>query len=147
DESLTHDTRYDLAEEWTQILKRLWTEARVDFRGRHFDITDCVCQPKPLHPPRLICAGMSPRGFAFSVREADGCFIGGRNEAETRAASLRAKELAASLNKTIRTYAMVTVVWDETDAAAEAKAAAYRAGLDEGAVTGMLESYGAPKNG
>lgn len=146
DESLTHESRYDLTQEWTQILKRLWTEARVDFHGRHFDITDCVCAPKPLRPPRLICAGMSPRGFDFSVREADGCFIGGRSEAETRTASLRAKELAASLNKTIRTYAMVTVVWDATDAAAETKAARYRAGLDEGAVAGMLESYGVAGN-
>jgi len=146
DEGLTHDTRYDLAEEWTQILKRLWREPRVDFHGRHFNITDCVCEPKPHRPPRLICAGMSPRGFDFSVRQADGCFIGGRNEDETRAASLRAKELAASLGKTIRTYAMVTLVWDQTDAAAEAKAARYREGLDEGAVAGMLESYGAAGN-
>ncbi len=146
DDSLTHDTRYDLAEEWTIILKRLWAEARVDFSGRHFTITDCVCDPKPVRTPRLICAGMSPRGFDFSVRQADGCFIGGRTMDETRAASLRAKDLAASLGKTIRTYAMVTVIWDETDAGAEAKAARYRDGLDEGAVAGMLESYGAPKD-
>ena len=146
DENLTHDTRYDLAQEWTQIVKRLWREDRVDFHGRYFDIRDCVCDPKPSSSPRLICAGMSSRGFDFSVREADGCFIGGRNEEETRTASLRARELAASLNKTIKTYAMVTVVWDESDAAAEAKAARYREGLDEDAVAGMLESYGAAGN-
>lgn len=146
DDSLTHDTRYDLAQEWTQVVKRLWREARVDFEGRHFNIRDCVCDPKPLSAPRLICAGMSPRGFDFSVREADGCFIGGRNEEETRTASLRAKELAASIGKSIKTYAMVTVVWDATDAAAEARAAKYRDGLDEGAVSGMLESYGAAGN-
>jgi pyrimidine oxygenase len=146
DDSLTHDTRYDLAQEWTQVVKRLWREARVDFEGRHFNIRDCVCDPKPLSAPRLICAGMSPRGFDFSVREADGCFIGGRTEEETRTASLRAKELAASIGKSIKTYAMVTVVWDATDAAAEARAAQYRDGLDEGAVSGMLESYGAAGN-
>jgi len=146
DESLNHDTRYDLAEEWTEVLKRLWQQDRVDFHGRHFSLTDCVCEPKPVRSPRLICAGMSPRGFDFSVRQADGCFIGGRNEDETRAASLRAKDLAARLGKTIRTYAMVTVVWDQTDAAAEAKAARYRDGLDEGAVAGMLESYGTAGN-
>ena len=147
DERLTHDTRYDLAEEWTEIVKRLWSEPKVDFHGRHFDLTDCVSEPKPLRRPELICAGMSPRGFDFSVRHTDGCFIGGRDEIETRAASLRAKELAARLHKTIKTYAMVTVIWDESDAAAETKAARYRAGLDEGAVTGMLESYGVLKDG
>ena len=81
-------------------------EPRVDFDGKYFTFKDCVSEPKPLQPPFLICAGMSARGFDFSVREADGCFIGGRDEAETRAASLRAKDLAAKLGKPIRTYAM-----------------------------------------
>jgi pyrimidine oxygenase len=146
DAALSHDDRYDLAEEWTQILTRLWSEPRVDFHGKYFDISDCVCDPKPIRTPRLICAGMSPRGFDFSVRRTDGCFIGGRSEEETRVASARARDKAASLGKAIRTYAMITVVWDESDAAAEAKAAVYRGGLDEGAVAGMLESYGAAGN-
>jgi pyrimidine oxygenase len=145
-DALGHDDRYDLADEWTEIVTRLWSEPRVDFHGRYFNITDCVCDPKPLQRPRLLCAGMSPRGFDFSVRRTDGCFIGGRDEAETKAASRRARDVAASLGKTIRTYAMMTIVWADTDTAAEAKAAAYREGLDEGAVAGMLESYGAAGN-
>ncbi len=147
DDSLSHDQRYDLAEEWTEIVTRLWSEPKVDFHGRYFNVTDCVCDPKPLRRPRLICAGMSPRGFDFSVRRTDGCFIGGRDARETREASHRAKELAAKLGKPIRTYAMITVIWDESDAAAENRAAKYRQGLDEGAVAGMLESYGLPKDG
>ena len=142
DGSLDHDARYDLTEEWTQIVKRLWREPSVTFQGKHFDFRDCVSEPKPLKPPFLICAGMSKRGFEFSVREADGCFIGGRDEAETREASARARALAAQLGKPIRTYCMMTVITGETDAEAEAKAEKYRGGLDEGAVLGMLESYG-----
>jgi pyrimidine oxygenase len=138
DESLDHDARYDLTAEWTTIVKQLWTQKRVDF-----NIKDCICEPKPLRRPDLICAGMSARGFDFSVREADICFIGGRDEAETRAASLRAKDLAAKLNKSIKTYAMCTVIYGGSDAAAEATAQGYCDGLDEGAVLGMLESYGA----
>ena len=146
DESLDHDARYDLTEEWTQIVKRLWTEPKVSFTGKHFTFHDCVSEPKPLHPPFLICAGMSQRGFAFSVREADGCFIGGRDETETRDASHRARTLAAALGKRVRTYCMMTVIVADTDAQAEAKAQIYRDGLDEGAVLGMLESYGAVGN-
>ena len=142
DESLDHDARYDLTEEWTSIVKRLWTEPRVDFAGKYFNIRDCVCEPKPVRPPALICAGMSARGFDFSVRHADACFIGGRNEAETRQASLEARELAAKLGKTIKIYAMCTIIQGASDAAAEAKARRYREGLDEGAVQGMLQSYG-----
>jgi pyrimidine oxygenase len=146
DSSLDHDARYDLTEEWTQLVKRLWREPKVTFEGKHFHFHDCVSEPKPLRPPFLICAGMSRRGFEFSVREADGCFIGGRDQAETREASRRARALAAELGKPIRTYCMMTVIAADTDAQAEAKAQTYREGLDEGAVLGMLESYGVAGN-
>jgi pyrimidine oxygenase len=146
DETLDHDARYDLAEEWTTILKRLWTEPRVDFQGRYFQLRDCVSDPKPLSMPTLLCAGMSKRGLEFSVRAADGCFIGGRDTDETRQASLRARTIARDLGKTIRTYAMVTVILGDTDAQAQARADAYRAGVDRQAVQGMLESYGVTGN-
>jgi pyrimidine oxygenase len=146
DASLSHDARYDLTEEWTTIVKQLWREPKVSFDGKYFSFKDCVSEPKPLKPPFLICAGMSKRGFDFSVREADGCFIGGRDVAETREASVRAKKLAAELGKSIRTYCMMTVITADTDGEAEAKAQAYRDGLDEGAVAGMLQSYGALGN-
>ncbi|OJT95469.1 MAG: luciferase [Alphaproteobacteria bacterium 65-7] len=147
DDSLDHDARYDLTEEWTQVVKRLWTEPSVTFNGWHFRFRDCVSEPKPLHRPELICAGMSARGFEFSVREADGCFIGGRDAAEPRQASARARALAAKLGKPIKTYCMMTVITAATDALAQEKAARYREGLDEGAVLGMLESYGVAPSG
>jgi len=146
DANLDHDARYDLTEEWTQIIKRLWREPSVTFEGKYFTFRDCVSEPKPLKQPFLICAGMSARGFDFSVREADGCFIGGRDATETAAASRRAKTLAAGLGKTIRTYCMMTVIAAPTDAEAQSRAEKYRDGLDEGAVAGMLESYGAQGN-
>jgi pyrimidine oxygenase len=142
DAALSHDARYDLTEEWTKIVKRLWTEPSVSFDGRHFHFQDCVSEPKPVKPPFLICAGMSSRGFDFSVRECDGCFIGGATQGETKAASLRAKALAAEAGKAIRTYCMMTVITAPSDAEAQSRAATYRAGLDAGAVKGMLESYG-----
>ena len=145
-EKLDHDARYDLTEEWTAIVKRLWREPRVDFDGRYFKFRDCVSDPKPLHRPELICAGMSTRGFEFSVRECDGCFIGGRNEGETADASARARALAAELGKPIKTYCMMTVITGATDGEAQAKADKYRLGLDEGAVSGMLQSYGLAGN-
>ena len=146
DEALSHDDRYDYAEEWTALVKRLWTEASVTHQGRFFTMKDCQSEPKPLSRPRpeLICAGTSDRGFAFAVREADACFIGGRTEDERRDASRRAKALAASLGKQIKTYAMCTLIHAETDAKAEALAERYAAGVDMGAVVAMLQSWGAP---
>jgi pyrimidine oxygenase len=146
DEKLDHDSRYDLTEEWLTIIKKLWTGPQVTFKGKYFNIQHCVSEPKPLHRPDLICAGMSSRGFDFSVRHADACFIGGADQAETRAASLRAKNLSEKLGRSIKTYAMCTVIYGDSDASAEKTAAHYRAGLDEGAVAGMLESYGVAGN-
>ncbi len=146
DDSLSHDDRYALTEEWTTIVKRLWSEDCVDFEGRYFTMKDCQSKPKPLSRPRpdLICAGMSDRGFEFSVREADVCFIGGRTTDERRDASLRAKKTAESIGKPIKTFAMCTVVHGDTDAEAEAKIEHYKSGADMGAILAMLESWGVP---
>jgi pyrimidine oxygenase len=146
DETLSHDDRYQLAEEWTTVVKRLWSEESVDFDGRFFRMNDCHSDPKPLSRPRpdLICAGMSERGFRFSVREADACFIGGRSPEEHRDASRRAKAVAAEYEKTIKTYAMCTVIHDDTDAGAEALVKRYADGKDMGAILTMLKSWGVP---
>jgi pyrimidine oxygenase len=145
-EALDHDDRYALAEEWTHVVKRLWKEDRVDHHGRFFDLNDCQSDPKPLSRPRpdLICAGSSARGFAFAVAEADACFIGGATTEDRRAASRRAKTMAQGLGKSIRTYAMCTVIHGETDAAAQALAQRYADGVDLDAVRSMLRSWGAP---
>ena len=146
DDSLNHDDRYALTEEWTTVIKRLWSEPAVDFDGRFFHMKDCVSDPKPISRPRpdLICAGMSERGFRFSVRESDACFIGGRTQAERRDSSRRAKAVASEFGKTIKTYAMCTVIYDETDAKAEGLVKRYADGADMGAILEMLKSWGAP---
>ena len=50
-------TRLRQLKEACQILKRLWTEERVTFEGKHYQLKDAICEPKPLqkpHPPLLI---------------------------------------------------------------------------------------------
>ena len=146
DPKLSHDDRYELAEEWTTIVKRLWSEPSVDFQGKYFTMQDCVSDPKPISRPRpdLICAGMSDRGFRFAVREGDACFIGGRTADERRDASRRAKRVAAELGTTVKTYAMCTLIHAETDAKAEALVARYAEGADMAAIIAMLQSWGVP---
>ncbi len=146
DDSLSHDDRYLLAEEWTTIVKRLWAEDSVTFDGRFFHLKDCVSDPKPISRPRpdLICAGMSDRGFRFAVRESDACFIGGRTPDERRDASRRARAVAAEMGVDIKTYAMSTVIYAETDAKAEALVEYYRDGADMAAIINMLRSWGLP---
>jgi F420-dependent oxidoreductase-like protein len=35
------------------ILKSLWTESRTTFSGRHYQLQDAMCEPKPLQEPRI----------------------------------------------------------------------------------------------
>jgi pyrimidine oxygenase len=93
-------------------------EDSVDFVGRYFTMKDCQSKPKPLSKPRpeLICAGMSDRGFQFSVRRGRRLLHRRRSRAEHRDASRRAKALGSELGKTVRTYAMCTIIHAESDA-------------------------------
>jgi F420-dependent oxidoreductase-like protein len=57
-------TRVAMFAEQLEIVHRLWTEDRVDFRGQHYVLEDAPAQPKPLqqpHPP-LIVGGSGKRG-------------------------------------------------------------------------------------
>jgi FMNH2-dependent dimethyl sulfone monooxygenase len=49
-----HDTRLEQAREATQIIKALWTEEKVTFKGKHYMLEDAYLDPKPYtkpHPP------------------------------------------------------------------------------------------------
>ena len=52
--------------EQLEIVHRLWSDERVDFRGEHYTLEDAPAQPKPLqqpHPP-IIVGGSGTRGTA-----------------------------------------------------------------------------------
>ena len=57
-------TRLEMLAEQVEIVHRLWTEERVDFRGRYYTLEDAPCQPRPLQQPRppLIVGGSGSRG-------------------------------------------------------------------------------------
>jgi len=137
-----HDERYDLAEEWVTIIKRLWTEPAVNFEGKYFTMTDCQSDPKPIKKPFLVCAGTSTRGMRFTVDEMDAMFVGGPNDEAIAKISTKAKAMARESGRTIKTYVMMTLVIGATDAEAEAQAAYFRAGFDEQACFGMMRAYG-----
>ena len=50
--------------EQVEIVHRLWTEERVDFRGRHYTLEDAPAQPKPVQQPQppLLVGGSGGRG-------------------------------------------------------------------------------------
>jgi alkanesulfonate monooxygenase SsuD/methylene tetrahydromethanopterin reductase-like flavin-dependent oxidoreductase (luciferase family) len=48
-------------EETAQILKALFTEERATFEGRHFQIKDAICEPKPIRRPPILIGGGGER--------------------------------------------------------------------------------------
>ena len=141
-EGVDHDQRYDLASEWITAIKRLWREPSVSLDGTYVTLKDCQSWPKPETRPFLVCAGTSGRGMQFTLEEMDAIFLTGRDNEDLARVSRDAKARSRAFGRTIKTYTMMTFVFGETDAAAQAKAEHFRAGLDEGALRGMLRAYG-----
>ena len=61
-------------DEYLELIKRLWTQERVSFRGRFYTLDDAAFFPKPLqrpHPPIWI-GGDSPAALRRVARHGDG---------------------------------------------------------------------------
>lgn len=49
--------RVEMLDEALSIIKKLWTEDKVTFKGKHYSVDNDVCLPKPVqkpHPPILV---------------------------------------------------------------------------------------------
>jgi F420-dependent oxidoreductase-like protein len=45
--------RLEMMGEAAQILRSLWTQERTTFDGRHYQLRDAMCEPKPLQSPSI----------------------------------------------------------------------------------------------
>jgi probable F420-dependent oxidoreductase len=74
---LTPEHRVGRFTEGLEVMKRLWTEDRVTFRGRFWTLDSAAISPRPVqtpHPP-LWFGGHHPEALRRAVRHGDG-FIG-----------------------------------------------------------------------
>jgi FMNH2-dependent dimethyl sulfone monooxygenase len=74
-----HDERYEVADEWAEVLKQMWTvTGDSDFHGRFFDVPGGFSEPKPLQEPYpvIMNAGTSPAGRRFAAQHSDLIFAG-----------------------------------------------------------------------
>ena len=66
-----HDDRYDMAIEWLDIIRKLWTsEKEFDYDGKYYTVKKAICGPLPIQKPHpvIMSAGASPTCLARSPR-------------------------------------------------------------------------------
>lgn len=141
-------TRYEYLSEYIQVLRDLWQTGQSDFKGDHFSMDDCRMSPRPQADMKVICAGQSDAGMAFSAQYADYnfCFGKGVNTPTAFApAAQKLIEATAVTGRCVSTYVLMMVIADETDEAAWAKWEHYKAGVDTEAVAWLGVQGGADK--
>jgi FMN-dependent oxidoreductase (nitrilotriacetate monooxygenase family) len=159
-----HDTRYDIAEEYMQIVYKLWEGSwedgavlrdrargvfarpdkvhRIRHDGTYFRAEAIhLCEPSPQRTPLLYQAGASSRGREFAASHAECVFINGPSKQVIApiVADIRRRAAAAGRNPAeILIFNMMTVITASTADAARAKLLDYRSyASEEGALVLM----------
>jgi len=70
--------------EGLRLMRELWTEPRVDFDGRFWQLHGAAMEPKPFQKPgpRVWFGGSHPAALGRAVRHGDGFFGAGSNTTE-----------------------------------------------------------------
>lgn len=72
-----HDDRVDRAKEAIQIIKKLWQDDNVNYKGKYYSIIKGTVEPKPKPIPHIWYAGMSEASLELIAKEADGWLMRG----------------------------------------------------------------------
>ena len=129
--------RYDYAAEYVTVMRELWTHGVSNLRGEFFQMDDCKLSPRPQADIKLICAGQSEAGLAFTARHADYNFTFGKGFNTPRAVGPvldTMQDAAARTGRDVSCYALFMLITGETDAEAHAKWEHYKAGADQEAL-------------
>ncbi|PJY98116.1 LLM class flavin-dependent oxidoreductase [Pseudomonas donghuensis] len=151
DQQPEHDRRYDQADEYLQVLYKLWEGSwedgavlndrqqrvyaqpdkvhKINHQGEFYRVEGYhLCEPSPQRTPVLFQAGSSERGLSFAGSHAECVFISGQNKAATRAQvdKVRAAAVAAGRDpQAIKVFMGLTVIVARTEEQAKAKHAEY----------------------
>jgi pyrimidine oxygenase len=141
-------SRYEYVSEYIQIMRDLWETGRSNRHGKFFQMEDCRLSPLPQAEMKIICAGQSEAGMAFSAQYADYnfCFGKGVNTPTAFAPTVaKLTEATARTGRDVTAYALFMIIADETDAAARDKWEHYKAGTDQQAVAWLVQQSAADK--
>jgi FMN-dependent oxidoreductase (nitrilotriacetate monooxygenase family) len=147
DRQMAHDDRYDMADEFMQVVYRLWEEswavdavqrdraagiyadparvARIRHEGRQYRLdAPHLVEPSPQRTPVLYQAGASDRGRGFAARHAECVFLNGGPKAHVAALVQDLRARAAP--RPIKVFMGATLIVGRTAAEARDRLEDYR---------------------
>ncbi len=117
-----HAARYVYADEWTTLLKQLWTsDVPQDFRGEYITAVDAFSDPHPLQDPYpvLMNAGTSGPGREFAATHSDLIFASLQNlELAHRQIAEIKQQARESHGREVRVFGRAHIVCRPTEAEA-----------------------------
>lgn len=159
---VNHDNRYDIADEYLEVLYKLWEGSweegsvlrdresgifadykkvhPIQHEGKYFTVPGIhICEPSPQRTPVLYQAGASSRGQKFASQNAECVFIAAPSKIATKKVvqGIRQKLVQEGRDPySVKIYALLSIVTDETDAKAQVKFKEYQSyGSYDGALT------------
>ncbi|PJF03613.1 LLM class flavin-dependent oxidoreductase [Acinetobacter seifertii] len=159
---VNHDNRYDIADEYLEVLYKLWEGSweegsvlrdrengifadhkkvhPIQHEGKYFSVPGIhICEPSPQRTPVLYQAGASSRGQKFASQNAECVFIAAPSKIATKKVVQGIRQKLAQEGRdpySVKIYALLSIVTDETDAKAQAKFREYQSyGSYDGALT------------
>lgn len=164
EDQLEHDDRYDHADEYLEVLYKLWEGSweddavqrnretgvftdpakvhEIGHFGKHFTVPGIhISEPSPQRTPVIYQAGASPRGIAFAAGNAEAIFVAAPTKAVLKSTVSRVRDALEAAGRdrySAKIYTLLTIITDETDERAQAKYENYlRFASDEGALVFM----------
>lgn len=159
---VNHDNRYNIADEYLEVLYKLWEGSweegsvlrdresgifadhkkvhPIQHEGKYFTVPGIhICEPSPQRTPVLYQAGASSRGQKFASQNAECVFIAAPSKIATKKVVQGIRQKLAQEGRdpySVKIYALLSIVTDETDAKAQAKFKEYQSyGSYDGALT------------
>jgi FMNH2-dependent dimethyl sulfone monooxygenase len=116
-----HDKRYEIASEWADVVKRLWTnEGPFDFDGDFYNLAHAISEPQPMQKPLplIMNAAASPAGQKFAVNHADMLFINLAGISDVKGTVGQAKQRAAEAGRDLAIWGNIQIICRDTEAEA-----------------------------
>ncbi|MGV9860654.1 LLM class flavin-dependent oxidoreductase [Gordonia sp. NPDC003425] len=114
--------RYARADEFLEIVRRLWTGQPVTFDGHYLAVEDAVLHQIPDPLPKIYFGGSSPEGIAVAARHADVYLTWGEPPEAVAEKIARVRRAAAEAGRELTYGIRLHTIARDTSAAAWAEA-------------------------